>query len=533
VPVTILEQAEVEAIRATKEGAAMKTAAIYCRVSTEDQEREGTSLQTQLEACREYCQGKGYDVAHPFSETFSGLTLDRPILNELRELVRADKVDIIVVYCLDRLSRDPTHGVILTQEFEKHSVILEAVTEDIDNSELGKLISYIRGFASKLEAEKIRERTMRGKRARAAAGRLPANSHARLYGYTYIPGKGAGEGVRYVNENEARWIREMFRWLVEDNISTSAITSRLRDLGVPTSSGKGFWLRSTVHGMLKNPAYTGKTYCFGGTMEIPGATPPIIASEIFEAAQSRLKHLRQLYPRYNKNDYLLHGHLYCARCGRAYWGNPGVKPRNGKMYRYPFYLCSGKTKKVTPVACDNRQHNANRLEDAVWAKVSKVLRQPELVFAELQQAHQDNSMGLWQKELDRLNNLLRNRQRQKDRVWKAFEITGDEGKFREDIATIEKEISQLGAERDDVEARVKSSHHLVHNADNIRQTCDLVAQKLDTLDYEGRRLALQALQIKVLVDGDAIEVKGAIPLNVEHAVSTASGWNFPDRSRES
>jgi len=65
-------------------------AAIYCRVSTEDQEREGTSLQTQIEACRNYCQDKGYDTAYCFSEAYSGLTLERPKLNELRELVRTN-----------------------------------------------------------------------------------------------------------------------------------------------------------------------------------------------------------------------------------------------------------------------------------------------------------------------------------------------------------------------------------------------------------------------------------------------------------
>lgn len=102
---------------------------------------------------------KGYEVSYRFSEAYSGLTLDRPKLRELQELIRAGYIDVIVIYCLDRISRDPTHGVILTQEFEHFNVALEAVTEDINTSELGKLISYIRGFASKLEAEKIRERT--------------------------------------------------------------------------------------------------------------------------------------------------------------------------------------------------------------------------------------------------------------------------------------------------------------------------------------------------------------------------------------
>ncbi len=76
----------------------MKTVAIYCRVSTEDQEREGTSLKTQLEACLAYCKQKGYDIAHQFSETYSGLSLERPRLNELRELVRGGELDAVVIY---------------------------------------------------------------------------------------------------------------------------------------------------------------------------------------------------------------------------------------------------------------------------------------------------------------------------------------------------------------------------------------------------------------------------------------------------
>ena len=72
--------------------------AIYCRVSTDDQEKEGTSLQTQREACLTYCQQKDYQVARQFSETYSGLTLERPELSKLRGLIRDSDVDVLVVY---------------------------------------------------------------------------------------------------------------------------------------------------------------------------------------------------------------------------------------------------------------------------------------------------------------------------------------------------------------------------------------------------------------------------------------------------
>jgi len=106
---------------------------------------------------------------------------------------------------LDRLSRDP-HGVIITQELEKHSVKLETVTEDVDSSELGKLISYIRGYASKVEAQKIRERTMRGRKARAKEGRSAVWRETlwlRLYQCSQQNG-----GRRVINEIEAPWVQQ-------------------------------------------------------------------------------------------------------------------------------------------------------------------------------------------------------------------------------------------------------------------------------------------------------------------------------------
>ena len=336
----------------------MTSAAVYCRVSTDSQEREGTSLKTQLEHCLTYCHDKGYDATYQFSETYSGLSLERPELDNLRELIRNERVDIVVCYSLDRLSRDPGHGVIITQELENHGVKLETVTEDVDNSELGKLISYIRGYASKVEAQKIRERSMRGKLARAKEGRIPGGSGSTIYGYDYVRVTQENGGRRVINETEASWVRQVFDWLVNEGLSTNAITYRLRTLNVPTKFGK-IWMSTSIQTMLKNPAYIGKTYVFTTLkgkkkftkpktewVEIQGVTPAIINQELFEDAQKQLQANRNKSPRNIKWQYLLHGHIRCRQCGRAYYGGFSANLRNGKRYVRRYYRCTGKLKMV-------------------------------------------------------------------------------------------------------------------------------------------------------------------------------------------
>ena len=120
-------------------------AAIYCRVSTDNQEREGTSLGSQLEACLSKAHELGYEVPQEliFKETYSGLTLDRPILSQVRELIRNQQIDGLIAYTLDRVSRDPVHFIILQGELEKAGVEIILVTETIDSSDLGKLITDI------------------------------------------------------------------------------------------------------------------------------------------------------------------------------------------------------------------------------------------------------------------------------------------------------------------------------------------------------------------------------------------------------
>ena len=527
-------------------------AAIYTRVSTEAQEREGTSLDTQLEACQTKARGLGYEVEpkHIYSEVYSGADLQRPQITQAREAIRNGEVNALICHDTSRLARKAVHIAIVAEECDKSKVELIFNTEPLDSSAEGQLIRYVKGYAAEIEREKIAERTIRGKRARALSGKLPAGSHAKLYGYIYIN----KEGKRIINIDEAHWVEEMFKWIAEEGISTNAIAYRLRDLNVPTPSGKGWWKRDTVLKILKNTSYIGKVYAFTRTYTEPdyrmkpdtkrrktkvvwlpqsewilieNANPPIISEALFERAQQRLEENRRMATRNARNQYLLHGHIYCARCGRAYWGSAGIKPRNGKRYEYPFYHCSGRLKKVTPIRCDNRQYNAKRIEAMVWAEIEKELNDPNRILETLEKARKEGNTTTLHRDLETTQIQLKNRDKQKERVWKAFELTGDESTFKREIAKLDSEIKQLADRENHIKSILADSLNDEVTEQEFRQACLTMRENLTELTYEKKRLILRVLQIKVLIDGDhPISLHGTLP-KVGSIVNTVSEWHRP------
>jgi site-specific DNA recombinase len=500
----------------------LPVAAIYCRVSTDNQEREGTSLQTQLEACLKYCQGKGYDVSYRFSEAYSGLSLERPELDKLRELVRTEAIDIIVCYSLDRLTRDPGHGVIITQELEKHHIILEAVTEDVDNSELGKLISYIRGYASKVEAEKIKERTMRGKKARAREGRMCGSFHT-TYGYDYIPVSQKNGGRRVINEIEASWVRQIYQWLLNDGLTLGAIRNNLMAMNVPTKKNK-FWTKVAINSILKNPAYIGKTYAFTCDMkrkprrkpkeewiEIPDVTPAIISQELFDAAQKQLKVNKDKATRNNtRNQYLLRGHIKCKQCGRAYVGGVTNKRANGSYGRLYRYL--GKWKDRSPIQlCHNKFWNADKLESLVWAELSNYLSDRDLILNELEKQRQDaGQVSVFEAELKRVERQLRAVDRDQHQLLQWALKGFPENQVETENRRYNKARETLTAQKTNLETLLKDSQEAIINVPQLEGFIRDIQGKLPNLDFEGKRLALDMLNITAWIDGESVEIAGII-----------------------
>jgi site-specific DNA recombinase len=482
-------------------------AAIYCRVSTDNQEREGTSLQTQLEGCLDFCKTKGYDVASRFSEAYSGLSLERPEMDKLRDLVKERTINVIVCYSLDRLSRDPTHGVIITQELEKHSVKLEAVTEDVDNSELGKLINYIRGFASKVEAEKIRERTMRGKRAILAAGDLPQGTGVGLYGYEW----NSETKRREIIISEADVVREIFT-RASRNESLLSIAQRLNERGIKTKSSRAentarkYWHSLTIRRMVKNSAYIGITR-FKDTI-LANVTPAIVNEDVFNVANAKLGKPKPQTGK-PKHLYLLKEHAFCNICGKSLVGHC-----LNKKYRY--YQCSqARPCENHSKRCNARYIRADELEEMVWEKTKVVFQDPEIILAQLAKGNDKETLDSIEKEIGTLKKNNVNYERRRENLLEAMEL----GEFNKD--EILDRLNRLKRTHLEDENRLDE---LIKTRDNITglanaklkldHVYEQVIENLKNPSHDIMTLVFDALDIKVYASYNKVEIRGVIPLEL-------------------
>ena len=509
-------------------------AAIYCRVSTEGQEQDGTSLITQLEACQKYCQARQYQVEHELSEAWSGLSLERPKLDELRELIRTEAIDAVVVYSLDRFSRDPVHGVILMQELEKHAVSLEAATETVDNSEVGKLVFYIKGYAAKLDAERRRDATGRGKQAVLKSGRLPQGTGIGIYGYQWIK----EYKKRIPIEREAKIVKRMFE-MVANGASCFKVARTLNEESIPTKSGKK-WEARTVSRIVRNEAYIGITY-FGRTSGkerkvtpreqwhvLPDVTPAIIDKELFDRTQAALAKLKELHPGRAKAEYPLTGFAVCGKCGSPLVGSL-------QKGRYRYYHCRGTYCTASrDKICDEKYIRADWLDEVVWDKVKEVLSHPELLLEEIKNQTEGEqkqlSSGAIDQEIKDLNRRLKRYPGQERRLAQLFKLGMTPDVVLDEMNQTKKEKEADQARLDALLQAKENVTKMVDYEDKLKELCSRIVTDLDNCTPQDKKDAFTYLDLKVTATNEAVDIKGYVQPNVSPTGQTWAlrrGCNYP------
>ena len=337
-------------------------AVTYCRVSSDEQEREGSSLETQAKRCADYARDKGYAVIERLSDTASGFTLERKGIARLRELVTAHEVAVVVTYAVDRLSRNQNHMGVLFDEMQRHGVRLEVVSEPFEDTAIGRFILAARAFMAEVEREKIAERTSRGRVQRASEGRYVGSLP---YGYVR-------DGVTLApHPEQAEVVRRVFDLYLR-NTGARAIAQTLNAEHVPTMTGKP-WYSQTIRGILRRETYTG--VLLYGAIRVEGAVPEIIDRATFDRVQERIERKRGLGGGQTQtSEHLLTGVLFCGVCKGRMRGmrmRPHQLRKSGIVAEYDYrgYVCSTWRDAGT---CESNYHAAADLEARVLADLTSV-----------------------------------------------------------------------------------------------------------------------------------------------------------------
>jgi site-specific DNA recombinase len=290
---------------------------IYVRVSTEEQAQEGFSIRGQMEKLKTYALLKEWDIYDIYAdEGISGKNIvDRPAINRLMADVESGKINNVLVFKVDRLTRSTKNLLELVELFEEYNCTFNSLTESIDtDSPSGRMFLKIIGIFAEFERENLIARVKMGLERKVKEGYTIAN-HSISYGYYKEP----KQRVQNVHLEEAEIIKEIFSLYAYQNYSMNRIAQELNLREIPTKTGVS-WGSATIRAILVNPTYIGKVrYAMEDKSRYftaDGQHEPIISDEVFRDTQQRIEsttsHTRTKLPK--ERSYFC-GVLYCGRCG--------------------------------------------------------------------------------------------------------------------------------------------------------------------------------------------------------------------------
>ena len=318
-------------------------------------------------------------------------------------------------------------------EFQRSGVELVFLNRELGHSPEDELLLQMQGMIAEYERAQMLERSRRGKRHKAQQGSVNVLSGA-PFGYRYITViEGGGEARYEVLEEPAEIVRKIFNLVGRERLSIGDVKRHLEAAKIPSPTGKSGWDRTTIWGILKNPAYCGQaafgktragelrprlreqrgrsmqprrgrsTYDVSSEEWLPIPVPPIVSEELFRSVETQLQENRQRARQGQRGaKYLLQGLLVCECCGYAYYGK-AISPsaRKGNPRHYAYYRCIGSDayRFGGQRLCYNKQVRTDRLEPMVWREVCQLLEDPNRLAHEYQHRleavqHISNATGL-------------------------------------------------------------------------------------------------------------------------------------------
>lgn len=546
-------------------------AVIYVRVSTEDQAREGHSLEVQEEKCRLRAGELGCDRVEVFADDgVTGDILNRPGLNALRERIRQGGVDYFICLDPDRLARKLMNQLILTEEIEKAGVKIEFINFEWRDTPDGKLFYQLRGSIAEYEKAKIRLRTQDGKKKKAEKGGLTHNPG--IYGYIYDKESGS----LLINEAEARVVRMMYAWVLEGGpgryVGPYEIARRLNDLRIPPPRGsrsldrEPVWYRCTVKRILENESYTGILY-----LRVEDATgvkanryrspeekvsrkkrpreewcavkiPAIIDRQTWEEVQFRLREGRRQRSGKALEKYLLSGIVRCGfpGCGRTMHGNRITRRGGGgNVRRYRYYVCTAKTPGVPGrQRCPSSSVPADHLERVVWERVASWLVDLRFLAAELGEQGVAGIL-LPEEEFALVQRELEGAKKERARIIRGYQkgIIPEE-EAEKILLEIEGKIGRLEERAKELVEKSRQRQLVEGEREALRKAWSEFSGRLEELSFEEKQFIIRLLVDEVIVDGRKVVIRARTPAAVasgsdhenSHLIATSLCGAVPSKS---
>jgi site-specific DNA recombinase len=519
-----------------------KPAAIYARVSS-DRQKENHTIASQTAALIEYAQTHQYSVPQEWifqDEGYSGAILIRPGLEALRDLAVEGQIAAALIYSPDRLSRKYAYQVLLSEELSRCGVELIFLKAPAGATPEDQLLVQFQGMIAEYERAQIAERCRRGKRHMAQRGGVNVLSGA-PYGYRYIRKSDTSAAFYEVIETEAKVVRMVFEIYTQQGLSINAIARLLNERQVATRTGKGRWERSTVWGMLRNPAYRGIA-CYGKTelrprqritrplrqrkglpsrdsagherprtewIEVP--VPALVSEEIFALAQEQLEKNKRHSPRRTVEPTLLQGMLVCEQCGYALYRTSTHTSKR----RLHYYRCLGSDgyRRLRGAVCTNRPIRQDYLDQFVWSEIIRLLDDPDLVQAEIdrRQATARNADPLRRRQEELRREQLRI-EKNSERLLTAYQ----EGlvtlpQLRQRMPVLQKQAQAVGSELQSLEMAAVDEARYLQLAEGLGSFRSKLRVRADTLDVAVRQQILRLIVKEVLVGTDTITLRHSIP----------------------
>ncbi len=518
-----------------------RPAAIYARVSS-DRQKENHTIDSQLSALVQYAESHAYLVPPAWrfqDEGYSGATLLRPGLEALRDLAAAGQIEAALVYSPDRLSRKYAYQVLLAEELARCGVELVFLKAPAGATPEDQLLVQFQGMIAEYERAQIAERSRRGKRHRAQQGSVNVLSGA-PYGYRYVKKSDTAAAYYEIIEPEAAVVRMVYDVYTQQGLSINAIARMLNERQIPTRTETTRWERSTVWGLLRNPAYRGRA-CYGKTELRPRqritrplrqrnglasrdsanherprqdwieiAVPALVSEETFALAQEQLEKNKRYSPRRTIEPTLLQGMLVCERCGYGLY-RTSTQTSARRLY---YYRCIGSDayRHLKGAVCDNPPVRQDQLDAVVWNEVVRLLEDPGVIQQELNRrleaAKNADPLKQRQEQLRRDDARLA---KGMDRLLMAYqEGLASLEQLRSRMPELRKQHQAVQAELQSLEAVAADQTKYLRLAETLADFRARLRERAETLDMAEQQRVLRLLVKEVLVGRDTITIRHSI-----------------------